>query len=291
MTKNTMHFIFYTLIALLLGNCNRLDTIEYSPKLTPDAFLSTQHWIKIQLRSLNFVLSQPSSSLIVYFVSLFDIFVAYKFLTNLQNQKSKLWWGIGLFLTGAGALLAGTSYQAFGYEIKCSGREFCTWTSWWEIIYAFFSGLGMNAFLVACAYSNASGSFRKSIIYYALLNAVIYSGLLFYGAFVPIQFLVSFEFLSLSSTPSVLFFIWIYGKAYNKTKSKMNLYLRNTWIILIAVIFIYALYLILGITAPLWQKGIWFTENDVLHVGMIYWIYIIWVKLPNEVKDLSVEAN
>ncbi len=288
MNKNKIFFFFYTLIALVLTGCNRLDTIEYSPKLTPEAFLSTQHWVKIQFAGLNFVLSQPSSSLIVYFVSLFDIFVAYKFLTNLQNQSSKLWWGIGLFLTGAGALLAGTSYQAFCYEIKCGGREFCTWTSWWEIIYALLSGWGMNAFLVACAYSNASGSFRKSIIYYALVNAIIYSGLLLYGAIVPIQFLVSFEFLSLSSTPSVIFFIWIYGKAYNKTKDKMNLHLRNTWIILIGVIFTYALYLILGITGPLWQKGIWFTENDILHVGMVYWVYYILVKLPDEVKDLEV---
>jgi hypothetical protein len=286
MNKNALYFFFYTLAAFILVGCNRLDTIEYSPKLTPDAFLSTQHWMRLQLGSLNFVLSQPSSSLIVYFVSFFDIFVAYKFFTNLQNQKSKLWWGVGLFLTGAGAILAGTSYQAFGYEIKCGGREFCTWTSWWEIIYALLSGLGMNAFLVACAHSNATGSFRKTIIYYAAINATLYSILLLYGAFVPIQFLVSFEFLSLSSTPSVIFFVWIYGKAYNKTKDKMNLYLRNTWIILIAVIFTYALYLIAGITQPLWQKGIWFTENDILHVGMIYWVYYILVKLPNEVKDL-----
>lgn len=288
--KNTLYFLLYTIAAFLVTGCNRLDTIEYSPKLTPDAFLSSQHWMKIQLAGFDFVLSQPTSSIIVYFVSFFDIFVAYKFFQNLQNQKSKYYFGLGLFLTGVGAILAGTSYQAFGYEIKCGGREFCTWTSWWEIIYALFSGWGMNAFLVGCAYSNATGSFRKSIIYYALINAILYSALLIYGAIVPIQFLVSFEFLSLSSTPSVLFFIWIYGKAYNKNRDKMNLYLRNTWIILIGVIFTYAVYLILGITQPLWQKGIWFTENDVLHVGMIYWVYYILIKLPNEVKDLEVKA-
>ena len=145
----------------------------------------------------------------------------------------------------------------------------------------------MNAFLVACAHSNASGSFRKGIINYAILNSIVYSGLLFYGAFTPIQFLVSFEFLSLTSTPSVFFFIWIYGKAYKQTNEKKNLYLRNTWIILIGVIVTYAVYMILGFTQPLWEKGIWFTENDILHVGMIYWIYYIFKNLPNEVKDLG----
>ncbi len=286
MNKYITHF-FYLLVTVIFVGCNRLDTIEYSPNLTPETFLSAQHWMRIQLGALNFVLSQPSSSLIVYFVSFFDIYVAYKFLANTQNQKSKFWWGIGLFLTGAGAVLAGTSYQAFGYEIKCSGRDICTWTSWWEIIYAFCSGLGMNAFLVACAHSNASGSFRKGIINYAILNSIVYSGLLFYGAFTPIQFLVSFEFLSLTSTPSVFFFIWIYGKAYKQTNEKKNLYLRNTWIILIGVIVTYAVYMILGFTQPLWEKGIWFTENDILHVGMIYWIYYIFKNLPNEVKDLG----
>jgi sterol desaturase/sphingolipid hydroxylase (fatty acid hydroxylase superfamily) len=90
----------------------------------------------------------------------------------------------------------------------------------------------------------------------------------------------------LTSTPSVLFFIWIYGSAYSKNKDNMSLYLRNTWLILIAVIVAYVAYMILGITAPLWQKGIWFTENDVLHVGMIYWVYYIMKKLPDEVKDM-----
>lgn len=287
MNKKIIYFFFYTIIALILTACNRLDTIEYSPKLTPEAFLNTQHWMRFQLGTLDFILSQPTSSIIVYFVSFFTIFIGYKFLTNTQNQKSRYWFGIGLFLTGFGAVLAGTSYQAFGYELKCPGREFCRWTNWWEINYAFFSGLGMNAFLVACAHSNASGNFRKGITYYALVNSIVYSGLLFYGAFTPIQFLVSFEFLSLASTPSVFFFIWIYAKAYKQTNDKMNLYLRNTWIILIGVILLYAVSMILGITQFLWAKGIWFTENDVLHVGMIYWNYYIWAKLPTEVKDLT----
>lgn len=283
--KHKKIYLLFLSILTLLVDCNRLDTIEYSPKLTPEAFLSTQHWIKIQLGSLNFILSQPSSSLIVYFVSLFDIYVAFKFLQNTQNQKARQWWGIGLFLTGAGALLAGTSYQAFGYEIKCNGREFCTWTSWWEINYALLSGLGMNGFLIGASFSNATGSFRKGIQYYAVTNAVLYSFLLLFGAFTANQFLVSFEFLSLSSTPSVFFFIWLYGRDYKKDKSQTSLYLRNTWIILVAVIVIYAIYLILGITAPLWKMGIWFTENDILHVGMIYWVYYIFAHLVTSVKD------
>jgi hypothetical protein len=284
-----MHYfqkkLTYLLGLLFILSCNRLDTIAYSPKLTPEAFLNSQHWMRIELGSFQFVLSQPLSSFIVYFVSLFDIYVGYKFLTESQNQKSKYYFGLGLLLTGVAALLAGTSYQAFGYEIKCNGKEFCTWTSWWEIIYAFFSGLGMNLFLISSAHSNATGKFRTVIQSYAIINSILYSILLFIGAFTPIQFLVSFEFLSLTSTPSVFFFIWLYNQSYKQTKEESNLYLRNTWIILVAVILTYAVYLILGITQILWEKKIWFTENDVLHVGMIYWVYYIYKNLLTRIKD------
>lgn len=285
--KKNLNLLLSLAIAFIFLQCNRLDTIEYSPKLTPEAFLKMQDWMKIEIFNLSFILSQPTSSIIVYFVSLFDLYVAYVFLINIQNQKSRLWWGIGLIFTGVGALLAGTSYQAFGYELKCGGRETCRWTNWFEINYELLSAVGMNAFLVACAYSNAEGKFRKGLILYAIINTIVYCLLTLYGAFVPIQFLVSFEFLTLASTPTVIFFIWLYTKDYNRTKNNMNLYLRNTWIILILVMVVYMVYLILGFTAPLWEKGIWFTENDVLHVGMVYWVYYIMKKLPNEVKDLQ----
>jgi len=52
--------------------------------------------------------------------------VGLRFLLDQRGQQSRMWWGIGLLLTGLGALAAGTSYQAFGYELKCNGRETCT---------------------------------------------------------------------------------------------------------------------------------------------------------------------
>ncbi len=281
-------FLVTILQSYLFQNCSRLDLIDYSPKISPKAFLESQHFINIKLGDLEFVLSQPVSSLIVYFVSFYTIYVGFLFLKDLKNQKSRLWWGVGLLLTGIGAVFAGTSYQAFGYEIKCAGKEFCSWTSTWEIIYEIFTGPGMNAFLIASAYSNTTGNFRKSIIYYAIINTALYVGLNLYGAVVPIQFFVSFEFLMAVSTPSVLFFIWLYQNSYTKNKDVMSLYLRNSWIVLILVIVAYVVYMILGITQSLWKNGIWFSENDVLHVGMIYWIYYIHKNLVNKVKDVSI---
>ena len=286
LNKYTLQNLFYCLILLAFSGCGNLSTIEYTPKLSPEDFLNSQHWVAIQLGSFKFIISQPTSSLIVYFVSLYTLYAAYKFFS--YRQQSKLWWSVGLFLTGTGAFLAGTSYQAFGYEIKCAGREFCTWTSWWEVFYLLFSAVGMNAFLVANTYSTTKGNYRNAIRYYALINTVAYTAFLGYGAFAPVQFLVSFEFLVLSSTPAVLFLIVSNALAYFKSRQLGSLYLRNTWLILVGVGLAYTIYAIMGISQMLWQNGIWFTENDVLHTGLIYWVYYLLSKLPNNLQDVRV---
>ena len=40
-------------------------------------------------------------------------------------------------------------------------------------------------------------------------------------------------------------------------------------------------YLTLGITPTLWARGVWFSENDVLHIGLIVWmIYLVRAAAP-----------
>ncbi|MBK7150094.1 MAG: hypothetical protein IPH78_15165 [Bacteroidetes bacterium] len=149
-------FLFAWLLLVGLSGCGAYSGIAGVPPVTPREFLQQQHWIKVEAGRFSFIWSQPSSTLIVYFVGLFTMYAGYTLLHHRNNQQARLWWGIGLLFSGLGALLAGTSYQAFGYEIKCSGRESCTWTSWWEIVYLWLSVPAMNAFLVATAYTSAS---------------------------------------------------------------------------------------------------------------------------------------
>ena len=277
--QKTIKLISSFILALVfLSACHQLDAIDYSPKINPETFLQNQHWMLIEFGNFSFIWSQPSSTLIVYFVGLFTMFTGYKFIIT-STQKSTIWWGVGLLLTGLGALFAGTSYQALGYEIKCNGREYCTWTSWWEIVYMFLSVPGMNAFLVATAYTNLSGKYRKAIMIYAIINTIVYSIILLYGSFTAVKFLVSFEFMSLISAPSVIFLLLLHAYHYYKNKDKMNLTLLYSWLIFIAVGIAYSIYLRYNFASSLWAKGIWFTENDVLHIGMIGWVFFIYKRL------------
>ncbi|WCL50127.1 DUF6962 family protein [Leptospira sp. GIMC2001] len=279
--------ILFMISIHLITNCNQIDTIQYSPNLTPSDFLSGQHFWQIPLGENGFVLSQPSSSFFVFLLSFFYIYVGYQFIRDLRAQKSRLWWAIGFFLTGIAAILAGISYQAFGYELKCSGREYCRWTTWWEINYEILQNAGMNGFLVAAAYTNAKGLFRKILIGYSLLNTIVYSCLVIYGAIIPIQFFISFEFLELSCLPAVVFFLASSAYGYFTKKDNMNLNLLITWLLLILVMIAYVVSLEMDLTSLLWNKGIWFTENDVLHVGLIFWVWFICKKLPDKIQDLN----
>ncbi len=265
--------------------CSRLDLIEYSPKITPDAFLSNQPHCQITLLSKTVILTQPSSTLLVYATGLLTLGVGLYFLWVRHHQKTRLWWGVGLLISGFGALLAGTSYQAFGYEIKCAGRSFCTWTSWWEVGYLLCTVAGMNALLVGIACSCARAPVRKAVFLFAALSTLVYSTVVFGGAFIPVRFLVSFECLMLVSAPAVMLAFVLSVGALRRQWDRTGLSLLTVWSVFVLVMVTYLIALGLDITTVLWSKGIWFTENDVLHAGMLLWILLIAVTLPKTITD------
>jgi hypothetical protein len=204
-----------------------------------------------------------------------------------NGQRSRFWWGIALLLWGLGALLAGTSYEAFSYAIKCAGRDACLWTSWWEIIYLLFSVWSIDAMTLAVAHSSADGRLRTGLSVYAVVNAALYFVIVMVGAFIPVKFLISFEFLLVVSVPGIITFFIIHGWRYARQKSQLDLIYLGTWIWLGITIAAYFLYLISGITASLWAKGLWFSENDVLHIGLILWMLYIARILAPRVIDLT----
>jgi hypothetical protein len=267
---------------------NRLKTIP-DPVLTPANWCDAQPCITMRLGSREFILTQPSSTVFVYALGLLTVAVGLYFLWIQAGERSRLWWGISLVLWGIGALLAGTSYQAFGYEIKCAGRQRCAWTSWWEVIYLIFQQVSMDAMLIAVAYSCTTGALHTMLVAYAVVTAAVYTVLALVGGWVPVKSLITFELMVWVSTPMVLIFLILNGWRYYALGDAMDLVLLGTWILLLLVSVVYCLYDNLDITRKLWAKGqgIWFSQNDVLHIGLIVWMLYIAMLLPDRVRDYS----
>jgi hypothetical protein len=278
---------FFLLASFLLAACGRLDSIPYTPAQTPETWLQIQPFAEFQFTSQNIIFVQPSTSIIVYFLGILTVGFGLYFLKIREGQLSRIWWGIALLLWGIGALLAGTSYEAFSYAIKCAGREACLWTSWWEIFYLIVSVWSIDAIMLAVAYSSTTGKLRKALSVYAIANAIVYFIVVMIGAFIPVKFLISFELLLVVAAPSIIAFFIINGWRYSKFKLRLDLLLLGTWIWLGVTIAAYFLYLISGKTAALWSKGFWFSENDVLHIGLIIWMLYIWLFVAPKTVDTA----
>ncbi len=122
---------------------------------------------------------------------------------------------------------------------------------------------------------------------YAVANAAVYAAVVLAGALVPVKFLVSFELLILFAAPTIAVFFVLNGWRYARLRDDMDLALLGAWTWLVLTLGAYFLYLMLGITQTLWARGVWFSENDVLHIGLIVWmIYLARVVAPR-VRDAA----
>lgn len=266
------------------GLFNRVKTIP-DPVLTKDNWFELQPVKKVKLLGREFYLNQPSSSFWVYFLGIIVTLAGVYFLVLQEEQLSRLWWGISLILWGVGAVIAGTSYQAFGYELKCARKKVCQWTSWWEVIYMIFQQVSMNAMTIAIAYSCTTGIFREVLICYSILLTVVYTILVFIGAFIPKKSLLTFEFMVLVCLPSFILFCILNVVRYFQFGETMDLLLIGSWVLIYASWLGCDKYLKAGITDILWKEGIWFSSNDVLHVILVIWGFYLFL-LPGYITDL-----
>ena len=222
------------------------------------------------------MLVQPTTTAIVYLLGVVAIGAGLHFLHSRNGQRARLWWGIALLLWGAGALAAGTSYEAFSYQIKCVGRRTCAWTSWWEIWYLVLTMAIVDAIVMAQAYSGTHGTWRRVIAGYAAAHCALYTLMVLVGAAIPARFLISFEMLLVASVPSAVLCVVLNASRYRTMKRDLDIALLRAWAWMALTIGAYYLYLVSGWTQRLWARGAWFSENDVLHIGLIAWmVYVV----------------
>lgn len=261
----------------------RLEAIPHD-----DEQMNEQRWFdiqpcrRIQLGQKSIVITQPSSTFWVYLLGVLTVLAGAYFFATQDGQVSRHLWGWSLLLWGVGALVAGSSYQAFGFQLKCQGRKQAIWTNWWEVIYLMLQQISMNLMLVAVAYSTLQGAWLQASIWVATAISIIYVLLTLYGAFAPVKSLITFEFMVQVSTPIVIFFMGLNGWRYVQTGQMLDLTMLGCWLGLVMTMLAYWAYYKMGITNKLWAQGRWFSENDVLHVLLILWvIYIPFVMGPH----------
>ena len=284
--KNRYIYVsIFIVIVILIIILNQLDTILYTPFKTPEMWCEDQPCIELYFGSFMIVFVQPTSTFFVYVLGVITLLFGVYFLRISKSNKFVYWWGIALVLWGIGALFAGTSYQAFSYVIKCAGRDFCVWTSLWEILYLLLSVGSVNAMLMAQASLDEKNRWNRISKTYALMNFLIYEIVVVIGTVIPVQFMISFELMILFLAPTILFLLLSNINSYIAHKKRINLSLTIIWVFLILIIGLYFLYFILGITDLLWAQGIWFSENDVLHIGLILWMSYIYITIYRIKKD------
>jgi len=261
-----------------------------SPLSTPSSFLQSMPYVTITIFDFEVVLIQPSSTFFIYLLGLLMILLGIFFFWTKANQKSRFLFGIGLILWGVGALLAGTSYQAFGYVLKCQGLDYCVFTSKFELLYLLMTAYSINFILAGVAYLEKDEFRRKKIIQFAIYHSLAYTLFLLIGVIVPNKFMVSYEGFMLFVGGEFILMFAMNLRNHLLHKDRLNKNFVVVWILFLLVNLFYFIYLFSGVSTKLYELyQIWFNANDVLHVLLIVWALSIYILLGKQLKDYQVE--
>jgi hypothetical protein len=144
---------------------------------------------------------------------------------------------------------------------------------------------------IAGAFSCFSGKWRKAMIFAAVINFSVYLFVVLIGTYTLNKFLISFELLLIFSTTIILLLFILNSWRYYKFRQNMDLALIFTWLWLGFTIAAYFLYWTFDITHDLWERAIWFSENDLLHIGLIIWMIYIAVFVVKHIVDVPPPSS
>jgi hypothetical protein len=249
--------------------------------ITPQEWLES-HWY---VRFSDMILAEPSSTFFVFALAFIILFVSLKFLKNTNQEKSRFWFGLSMLSWSLSTFSAGISYQIFSYELKCAGQSVCLWTTPWEIVYLILYVLSVKFLVIGVSYCCGEGKFRHVLKRYALMASLLYFIIITIGVIVPDQTLISFENMVMFLVPSYLMMFGLNLYNYRKSKQLIDLRLMKAWVGMLLITVSYFGFYLSGISTRLWQQGIWFNANDVLHILLIIWAFYILKYVEPLVKD------
>jgi len=268
-------YVSLMLVVLTLLYVFMPTSIFLNPLITPENYLASKPSIELFNR---YIIIVPSSSIIVYLLGIQIILIG----VLLIKEKQSLW-GMSLLFWGIGTLLAGTSYQLFGYELKCNGQTHCLFTSWFELAYLFVTAISISLMAKAFAERFTKNNLNKYLSGYGYFALIAYTTILLIGAIVNNQLLISYELFTVFFMPLFLVFFLINIKNYKEQKNSVDHSFIILWILFLVVNVAYYIYYFLDITSTLYHNtGLWFSANDVLHVGLILWFYYFHFKIRKE---------
>ncbi len=286
-TRRSLRWGALAAAAVALTGCGRLDELTYDPPVTPEEWCAGRPCVQMG----DIVLNEPLGTFLVFALALAWVGVGIYFLVTRQGQRSRLWLGIALILGGVGAAQAGVSYQAFSYQLKCAGQEVCRYTNGFEVGYSVTQAWSVSAMLIAVAIACTVGAARTALIVYSVANAAVYCVVAVAGVMTPSKLLLSFEVLMLFALPGIILVMVVAGIRWRHAGNREDRLSARAifWaaVLLIAVQVAYFAYYALGVTQTLWNggAGFYFSENDVLHVGMLLWLWFVAASLGPRLAD------
>lgn len=270
------------------GGCGRLETLLQEPPTTPEQWCAQRPCVDLG----GTILTEPLGTFLVFLLALLWLGAGIHFLRSRQGQRSRAFSGAALLLGGLGAAQAGIRHQAFSFDRKCAGRERCLLTNGFEVGYSVTQALSVSAMLTAVAYACATGGLRRGIVAYSILNAGAYVAVAAIGVTMPSRTLLFFEVLMLFALPGIAAVIALSAQRLARTRAASDRSLLAAALLLTAVQVAYFAYQAGGITQRLWAggAGLYFSENDVLHVGMMLWLGYVTLRLGSLLHDAEPEA-
>jgi purine-cytosine permease-like protein len=144
--------------------------------------------------------------------------------------------------------------------------------------------------VAATGYTSAGATGRKWMVRFAIADSIAYTAYILIGAILPIKFLVTYEGFMAFIGANFLLMFFMNIRYYRVHHDALNKKLIQVWLGFLLVNIGYFAFLFGGFGASLYAaSGLWFNENDALHVLLIAWSAFIYFAFRDENMDVSAD--